>query len=54
MAVPKKQSSRSKVRRRRSHQAIKPEGLIVEPRTGQAVPRRLFRAINLGLVKLKK
>lgn len=48
MAVPKKRRSSSKQGKKRSHLALKP----IETVAG--APRRLSKAIKLGLVKLKR
>jgi ribosomal protein L32 len=50
MAVPKKRTSRARQGQRRSHLALKVTGLNHSGAT--AVPRRLARAIKLGLVKI--
>lgn len=53
MAVPKKRRSSSKQGKHRSHQALKPVQLISTSTVG-AIPRRLVKAAQLGLVKLKR
>lgn len=52
MAVPKKRRSSSKQGKKRSHLALKPTQLV-QSKTG-AIPRRLVKAVSLGLVKLKR
>ena len=48
MAVPKKRRSSSKQGKHRSHQALTPVQVV------GGAPRRLSKAIKLGLVKLKR
>ena len=50
MAVPKKRSSRSAQGQRRGHHALKATQLLMSE-VGLAVPRRLLKAANLGLLK---
>lgn len=52
MAVPKKRRSSSKQGKKRSHLALKPTELMMSK--AGAVPRRLSKAVSLGLVKLKR
>lgn len=44
MAVPKKRTSRTRKLQRRSHDALK------TPQLTAGVPRRILRAVSLGLV----
>jgi ribosomal protein L32 len=53
MAVPKKRKTNSAKGQRRSHDALKPVQLVRTPDGGLA-PRRLLKAIKLGLVKASK
>lgn len=53
MAVPKKRTSQSRQGARRSHLAIKPQQLQAAS-DGSLVPRRLHKAISLGLTKFVK
>ncbi|HVE81092.1 MAG TPA: 50S ribosomal protein L32 [Candidatus Dormibacteraeota bacterium] len=53
MAVPKKRTSKSRIRNRRSHHALAAPQL--QPASdGRNVARRLHKAIKLGLVKIKR
>lgn len=52
-AVPKKRTSKSKKGMRRSHDALKPTQLQ-RASDGSLAPRRLHKAIALGLTKLIK
>jgi ribosomal protein L32 len=53
MAVPKKRTTKSKTRTRRSHDALSAEQL--QPASGgQLLPRRLHKAAALGLSKYIK
>jgi hypothetical protein len=52
MAVPKKRTTRGAQGQRRSHDALK--GAHLQPASnGALVPRRLFKAVSLGLIKTK-
>lgn len=53
MAVPKKRTSQSRQGARRSHLAIKPTQLQTAS-DGLPAPRRLHKAISLGLTKYIK
>lgn len=53
MAVPKKRTTRSTQGQRRSHLALKVTQLVTTG-NGMTVPRRLKRAVDLGLVKKTK
>ena len=53
MAVPKKRKTRGAQGAHRSHDALVPAQLI-STRTGLAVPRRLKKAAELGLLKTTK
>lgn len=53
MAVPKKRTSKTKRNTRRSHDAISPVQLQ-EASDGSLSPRRLHKAISLGLTKYIK
>lgn len=50
MAVPKKRTTSSTQGQRRSHMALKATQLVPTS-TGAQVPRRLKRAVELGLIK---
>ena len=52
MAVPKKRTTSASQGQRRSHQALKPVQLVPTS-TGALVPRRLKKAVELGLIKVK-
>lgn len=53
MAVPKKRTSKTKQRMRRSHDALK--DVQLQPASnGSLVPRRLHKAVSLGLTKFIK
>jgi hypothetical protein len=52
MAVPKKRTTRGVQGQRRSHHALKPVQLQATA-DGTMVPRRLLKAVTLGLIKLK-
>ena len=52
MAVPKKRTSRAAKGQRRSHDALVPTQL--QPASnGALVPRRLLKAVSLGLIKTR-
>jgi ribosomal protein L32 len=53
VAVPKKRTTSSTQGQRRSHLALKAAQLVVA-KSGAAVPRRLKRAADLGLLKTSK
>ena len=53
MAVPKKRTTSTRQGQRRSHQALEAKQLVLTS-TGSLVPRRLKKAVELGLVKIKK
>jgi len=53
MAVPKKRTSKSAKGQRRSHDALKPTQLQAAS-DGTLVPRRLHKAVTLGLTKFVK
>jgi ribosomal protein L32 len=53
VAVPKKRTTSSTQGQRRSHLALKVTQLVSAP-NGQLIPRRLKKAAELGLLKLKK
>ena len=53
MAVPKKRTTSSTQGQRRSHMALKPVQLV-PTKDGALVPRRIKKAVELGLVKAKK
>ncbi len=53
MAVPKKRTSKSAKGQRRSHDALKPVALQ-RASDGTLAPRRLHKAIALGLTKFVK
>ena len=50
MAVPKKRTTSSTQGQRRSHHALKAVQLQPAP-NGALVPRRLLKAVSLGLIK---
>ena len=50
MAVPKKRNTRSAQGQRRSHDALKAPQLVKSP-SGALIPRRLWKAVELGLIK---
>lgn len=50
MAVPKKRTTRSTQGQRRSHLALK-AAQLQPAENGHLVPRRLLKAVSLGLVK---
>lgn len=52
MAVPKKRTTRGIQGKRRSHLALKPVQLQTAS-DGSLVPRRLLKAVSLGLIKTK-
>ena len=52
MAVPKKRTTRSAQGQRRSHLALKPTQLVEV--NGVSIPRRLKKAMELGLLKITK
>lgn len=52
MAVPKKRTTPSSQGQRRSHLALKPVQLVTTS-NGALVPRRLKKAVEMGLVKIK-
>lgn len=53
MAVPKKRTSKTKKAQRRAHDAISPAQL--QPASdGTLLPRRLHKAVSLGLTKYIK
>ena len=51
MAVPKKRTTKSAQGQRRSHHALVPTQLIEV--AGNLVPRRIKKAVELGLIKIK-
>lgn len=51
MAVPKKRTTRGAQGQRRSHHALVATQLVQA--AGQLVPRRIKKAVELGLVKVK-
>jgi ribosomal L32p-like protein len=53
VAVPKKRTTSSTQGQRRSHQALTATQLV-PTKDGALVPRRLKKAVELGLVKAKK
>jgi len=53
MAVPKKRKTNSAKGQRRSHDALKPLQLI-RAADGGLAPRRMLKAIKLGLAKSSK
>lgn len=52
MAVPKKRTTSSTQGQRRSHHALKPVQLQTAS-DGSLVPRRLLKAVSLGLIKTR-
>lgn len=54
MAVPKKRTTSSTRGQRRSHDSLKATQLLIEKSSGQSVPRRLYKAASLGLLKSKR
>lgn len=54
MPVPKKRTSKSAKKQRRSHHHIEPTQLVLEKTTNQKVPRRLVKAAKLGIIKIKE
>jgi hypothetical protein len=52
MAVPKKRTTRGAQGQRRSHHALKPVQLQTAS-NGALVPRRLIKAVSLGLIKTR-
>jgi hypothetical protein len=53
MAVPKKRTSKTRQRQRRSHDALAPLQLQ-SASDGSLIPRRLHKAVSLGLTKFVK
>lgn len=53
MAVPKKRKTNSSKNQRRSHDSIKPAQLL-RASDGGLAPRRMLKAIKLGLIKSAK
>ncbi|MBW4061157.1 50S ribosomal protein L32 [Candidatus Saccharibacteria bacterium] len=53
MAVPKKRTTSSSQGQRRSHMALVPTQLVPTS-SGALVPRRIKKAVELGLIKPKK
>lgn len=51
MAVPKKRRTSSTRGQRRSHDSLKQVELIVEKNSGKAVPRRIHKAVSLGVAR---
>lgn len=54
MAVPKKRTTSASRGQRRAHDAARPVQLVPSSQTSKLVPRRLKKAIALGLVKTDK
>ncbi len=52
MAVPKKRTTSASQNQRRSHHALKNQNLMPSA-NGSLVPRRLLKAVSLGLIKKK-
>ncbi len=53
MAVPKKRTSKATKGQRRSHDSLTATQLVTEPESGLVVPRRLYKAAQKGLARLR-
>ncbi|MSR68360.1 50S ribosomal protein L32 [Candidatus Saccharibacteria bacterium] len=54
MAVPKKRRTSSTRGQRRNHDSVRAVSLLVEKSSGQAVPRRVYKAANMGFARIRK
>ncbi len=54
MPVPKKRTTKSTKGQRRSHDSLKANQVVTEKTSGLSVPRRLVKAAQMGVARIKK